>query len=228
MKTLRLSLITGSVIVAVIIIWLISPVFTNNHTESPTLIDAIPGDSCGTFYGIPENKHNPDTVQVLLMDNSSTVCARLNFTIWHINNNTSSDLPRPQMADMEKFLHIGKYNISTTNESYSIGYIDQTNRFQIHTNPKTVSLVDMPLDSNFTVVYTIKPLQNATGFYDYFLPAINCERYPLAVGYDKDQVNASDFSSFVTNTPLCESPQYHLTSVEISGMNYKAITFPVK
>ncbi|MGB9002376.1 MAG: hypothetical protein WCC52_01030 [Nitrosotalea sp.] len=225
---MSLLLITGSGIAAVIILWSILPVFTSNNTGFSTLIDSKPGNGCGTFHVIPENKHNPDTVKVLLMNNSSTVCARLNFTIWYMNNNTSSGLPWPQMADMEELLHIGKYNISTTNKSYSIGYIDQTSLFQIHANPKTVSLAGMPLDSNFTVIYTIKPLQNATGFYDYFLPEINCERYPLAVGYDKDQVNASDFSSFVTNPPLCESSQYHLTSVEIAGMNYKEITFPVK
>jgi hypothetical protein len=100
-----------------------------------------------------------------------------------------------------------------------------SNRFEV--------LADMPLfnvtgvynESKTTVVYKIHAGLNSSGFYDSSIPYGNCNRYPLAVGYDSSQVNASDFSYNMMDIP-CFNTIYKVDSVKIvSGMIYKQVTF---
>lgn len=184
---------------------------TNNTSEN----------NCGQFYRAPGSSHL-STMPVLLMNLNSTACVRFTFiidrnysdTTWHKINFTSD-------------LLIGNYNFSRhVNLISVIPGKDYTHSFQINIVPNTVDLANFPIGSNFKVTYIIKPLPNATGFYDHSIPRLACGTYPLSVGYTVDHVNYSDFSYVNQQIPLCALGQYRLTGVEISGMSYKYITLP--
>jgi hypothetical protein len=174
-------------------------------------------NNCGRFYIAPQSQSYTRT-PVLLMDSNSTACARLTFTI---RGNYSDSWSRIEVFSP---LTIGNYNFTLHN-----GYLsswpgkDYTDSFHIAVEPQLVDLADFPIHSNFTVTYMIKPLSNATGFYDHSIPKLACERYPLAVGYSADQVSYSDFNYIDPITPPCVSGPYVLTLVEISGMSYKEV-----
>lgn len=181
--------------------------FTNNN----------PKNNCGRFYTAPANQDDFKSIPVLLMNSNSTACAKLTFTIVSdykdCNGKTCQAVSR-----LDSIIHIGD-GLNVTPER------DYTNSFKITAIPETIDLANYPIDSNFTVLYIIHSLPNATGFYDQSLPKPICEHYPLAVGYSGDEVNASDFS-FLLYHPTCASGEYQLTGVEISGMNYKQVVLP--
>lgn len=186
-------------------------VSTNNMSEN----------NCGQFYAAPIRHQT--SLPVLLMDSNSTACARLTFTI---DRNPDTTLSR---INITSDLLIGNYNVSRHVNLLSVAPgKDYTHSFQITVVPKTVDLANFPIGSNFTVIYIIKPLPNATGFYDYSIPRLACERYPLAVGHTADHVNYSDFSYINQQIPPCGSGSYRLTAVEISGMSYKYIVLPLE
>lgn len=56
-----------------------------------------------------------------------------------------------------------------------------------------------------SVIYSIRPLPNSTGFYDEAapLPHYPCWSAPMAVGYLASEVNASDFFGYFPNPPFC-------------------------
>ncbi|MBI1828713.1 MAG: hypothetical protein HY222_01675 [Thaumarchaeota archaeon] len=186
--------------------------------------DILSESNCGQFYTIPENKSNSNEIPVLILQQNSTGCAKITFTVNFLFNNTNDCIGcNSQMVKTAEFLSIGKYNFSRHGDliSGSSGK-DYTHSFQITAVPKTVDISKYPIGSNFTVVFIIKPLPNATGFYDYSIAKPVCNAYPLAVGYSPDQVNSSDFSEglgFMQNHPCAMGP-YGFSPVQISGMNY--------
>lgn len=216
MKNLLFSIIIGSGIAFVIFIGLaVLPSFRNHSILDTESI-------CGQFYTIPENHSDFHTVPVLLMNTDSTGCARLTLTV---NYNPSYGPGAPMIPSLSSLIRIGDYNVVSNGHSFSISQgKDSTNLFQITVIPETIDMSQYPVGSNFTVTYVIKPLSGATGFYDYSIPRLVCEHYPLAVGYLANEVNASDFSYINPLGTLCERGPYGLTSVEIAGMSYKYVT----
>ncbi|MDE1863662.1 MAG: hypothetical protein KGI33_12235 [Thaumarchaeota archaeon] len=185
----------------------------------------LPENNCNKFYTIPDNSNNHFTVPVLIMSPDSIGCARLNFTIIYDYNDTTSGVRWPRIAELDSLFHIGGYHPLTNDNSSDVTEKNVASLFQTQVIPNTVDLANMKIGSNFTVTYIIKPLKNATGFYDYSLLKPACEHYPLAVVYDANTVNASDFPAFRRGPlPPCVSPPYKLSTVEISGINYKELT----
>lgn len=210
--------------------WLKGTVIVENNTSSQKISNSdqqaklLSENDCGKFYTVPENHTSLNTVPVLLMKTNSTACAKLTFTI--ISNYNDCNGPNCQhVLDVKPTGLIGNLHYEKHGGSFSITPgKDYTNSFKIVTIPSTVDLANYPIGTNYTVTYIIKPLANATGFYDQSIPRLACERYPLAVGYAADQVNASDFSYIDTLNPSCVSEAYGLTKVEVSGMDYKEVT----
>jgi hypothetical protein len=183
-------------------------------------------NSCGQFQSAPQS-HNSTAVPVLLMNSNSTACARLTFTI--VSNYKDCNGHTCQgIIDFNSTLHIGNLHYEKHDNLLSISSgKDYTNSFQIIVVPQTVNLDNFQIGSNFTVTYMIRPLSNATGFYDQSIPKLACERYPLAVGYATDQVNYSNFSYIdLLNPPCASAGIYNLAAVEISGMSYKEVAIP--
>jgi hypothetical protein len=232
MKTLHLSIITivGIVVIAMATLGVFLEKLNDNtqYTTVNTIDGQKPGslseNVCGQFYTIPENHTSLNTVPVLLMKTNSTTCAKLTFTI--ISNYNDCNGPNCQhVLDVKPTDLIGNIHYEKHGDSFSITPgKNYDNSFKIVTIPGTVDLANYPVGTNYTVTYIIKPLTNATGFYDQSIPRLVCERYPLAVGYTADQVNASDFSYIDTLNPPCASGAYVLTKVEVSGMDYKEVT----
>jgi hypothetical protein len=179
---------------------------------------------CGQFYTAPGNRHNSNTVPVLLMKSNSTACARLTFTI--VSNYKDCNGHNCQhIIALGSTLHVGNLYYEKHDNMFSVSAgKDYTSSFNITTIPNEIDLANYAVGSNYTVTYVIKPLPNATGFYDQSIPKLACERYLLAVGYAVNQVNASDFSYIDTSNPPCVSSVNTLTRVEISGMDYKEVT----
>lgn len=179
---------------------------------------------CGQFYTAPGDLRQSNAVPVLLMNSNSTACTRLTFTI--ISNYKDCNFQTCQnVVSLDSTLRIGNLHYEKHDNMFSVSSgKDYTNSFNITTIPHTIDLDNYPIGANFTVTYIIKPLPNATGFYDQSIPKLACERYPLAVGYTADQVNTSDFSYIDPLNPPCAAGVYTLTRVEISGMDYKQVT----
>ena len=237
MKTLHLTIIIGISITVILVGTLFSyksykPMcaegrLANGTCARPVSIedtsDILSNHYCKNFYVVPENKTYLNTVPVLLMKSNSTACARLTFTI--SSNYNDCNGPNCQHAlSLGPMLFIRDLHYEKNGGSFSITQgKDYTNSFKILEAPDTVDLADYPLGANFTATYVISPLQNATGFYDQSILRPLCERYPLAVGYTKDQVNSSDFSYINTLGSTCQSSVAALTKVEVSGMDYKDV-----
>src|SRR5579885_178214 len=191
--------------------------------ENKSHFNTIP-ENKSHFNTIPENKSHFNTVPVLLLKSNSTACARLTFTI--TSNYKDCNGPNCQhVFQLAPILFIRNLHYEKNGGSFSITPgKDYTNSFDIITTPDSIDLENYPIGTNFTATYVIKPLPNATGFYDQSIPRLVCERYPIAVGYRAEQVNASDFSYIDTLNPPCGSGVYNLSKVEISGMDYKEVT----
>ncbi|MGH2612038.1 MAG: hypothetical protein ACRDFB_03190 [Rhabdochlamydiaceae bacterium] len=184
------------------------------------------GNACGQFYAAPDDPRDLRAVPVLLMNSNSTACVRLSFTI--VSNYNDCNGPTcPEMFRPDSILHISNVYYITNGNSYSITPArDYTSSFKITVTPETIDLANYPIGSTFAVTYIIRPLSNATGFYDQSIPKIVCESYPLAVGYTANQVNSSDFSYINSANPPCPAGLYSLTGVEIAGMNYTEMKLP--
>jgi hypothetical protein len=123
--------------------------------------------------------------------------------------------------------HIGKYIYTSYGNSFGMSSRDTTYLFETTSFPDVIDLSKYPVGSQFDITYVIKPLPNATGFYDYAIEEIPCDAYPLAVGVGADQVNSSDFSKgmITMHNHSCFNAPYLISSVQISGMDFKQIKF---
>lgn len=184
------------------------------------------GNVCGQFYAAPNDQHNPRATPVLLMNSNSTACVRLTFTVVSNYKDCNGQTCQNIIA-LGSTLHIGDLHYEKHNNMFSVSASkDYTNSFNITTIPGAIDLENYPVGANFTVIYVIKPLTNATGFYDQSIPKLACEAYLLAVGYTADQVNASDFNYIDRLNPPCAAGVYTLGGVEIAGMNYTEVALP--
>lgn len=105
---------------------------------------------------------------------------------------------------------------------------DYTPSFSIFAFPQSENLTELSVNSTFTVDYLLTAHTNATGFYDESFPRLaGCLSFPLAVGYQTGQVNASDFAGSEGILPSCPASPFLLTSFQIStSMNYVDVAFP--
>ena len=87
--------------------------------------------------------------------------------------------------------------------------------------PSQVTL--RPSMSNFTVVYNVTAPAGSTGFYD--SAGDTTWGYPLAVGYQNSQLNASDFHIVLSGHPGGEAQPVRMTSVSIIGMSWTYVEF---
>jgi len=177
---------------------------------------------------VPSPNYRNAVYPVLLMHPDSTSCVKLTYTVsghYYEKNSTMVSWPRietfPLKIDDWHYYNYGDGFGTTDGKDY-------THSFNIMTVPGDIDLANHPIGSNFTVTYMIKPLPNATGFYDESVPMPPCTRYPLAVGYRADQVNSSDFSGGMITmmNHSCIVGQEELRAVEISGMNYTEMKLP--
>lgn len=235
MKTLHLGIIT---VVGIIVIAMATlGVFLEKLNDNPyTAINTNDGQkpsslsekNCGQFYTVPEDNHFLEVYPVLVLQQNSTACAKLTYTINYMYNDSRNGAVWTQMLNFGEWLHIGKYNyISHGNEFSMSAGKDYINSFQIVAMPETVDLAKYPVGSQFTVTLVIHTLPNATGFYDSSIEEVPCDSYPLAVGYSLDQVNSSDFSQGMDtmHSHSCFNGPYKISSVQVSGMDFKLIKF---
>jgi hypothetical protein len=87
--------------------------------------------------------------------------------------------------------------------------------------PSQVTLT--PSMSNFTVVYTVTVPAGSTGFYD--STGDTAWGYPLAVGYQNSQLNASDFHIVLSGHPGGEAQPIRAISVNVIGMSWTYVEF---
>lgn len=206
----------------------------NGTCAGPTMITGqtygLSENNCGQFYTIPQDSYpnGSETYPVLILKQNSIGCAKLTYTINYNYNDNRSGSVWSQMLNFTDMFHIGKYNYTSHGNSFGVSSIDTMQMFKTKSIPEVVDLAKYPVGSQFTVILVIQPLPNATGFYDYSIEEIPCGSYPLAVGYSPDQVNSSDFSKgMVTmHNHSCLNEPYLISSVQVSGMDFKQIKFP--
>lgn len=100
-----------------------------------------------------------------------------------------------------------------------------TKKFEVLSNPSMFNITGIYNGTTVTVMYKIYAAANSTGFYNSSFPFGSCNSYPLAVGYDPSQINASEFSSYMMEIP-CYNTIHKVEIVKIvSGMTYKEIQF---
>ncbi len=207
--------------------------FTQNvhipYTNENITTRPISENNCGQFYTISAKPHNGTTVPAILMNSNSTGCARLTYTINYDYNDVSNDrIAWPRISNFS-LLRIDTLKYTSNGDSFGVSTgKDYTNSFKITSVPETIDLANYPIGSNFTVTYVIKPLSNATGFYDESIPEPICSTYPLAVNHSAGEVNSSDFSKGLISMQnhSCISAPYELTGIEISGMSDKVMQLP--
>lgn len=183
---------------------------------------ALTKDSCGQFYSIPLSQ-DKSSIPVLMMNPNSIGCASLTYALIYGNTATGPQWPANGIANFDT-LSIGKYNQTVTSGGIKTTGQDVKGVFQTVAMPNIVNLTNIPIGTNFTITYILRPFQNATGFYDYSIPKPNCGSYPLVIGYSEKLVNSSGFSKALSGPPpLCASSVYKLTDVKVYGMNYMYI-----
>ena len=235
MKTLHLSIITivGIVVIAMATLGVFLEKINDNpynaiNTSDGQKLGSLSERNCGQFYTVPEDNHFLEVYPVLVLQQNSTGCAKITYTINYMYNDTNrGGSVWSQMLNFTDLTHINKYNYTTSGASYGVTPIDTTHMFKIKSVPEIVDLAKYPVGSQFAVTLVIKPLPNATGFYDDAIKQPPCDSYPLAVGYGLDQVNSSDFSKgmFLMHNHSCFNGPYGISSVQVSGMDFKLIRF---
>lgn len=236
MKTLHLSIITivGIVVIAMATLGVFLEKLNDNtqytaaNTSDGQKLGSLSENDCGQFYTVPKDNHfhSLEVYPVLVLQQNSIGCAKITYTVHSKYNDTRSIWP--QMVHFGDMLEIGEYKYASSGNMFSItqGKV-YTHSFQIVAIPETIDLAKYPVDSQFTVTLIIRPLSNATGFYDYFLEEMPCDAYPLAVGYSLDQVNSSDFSKgmITMHNHSCFNAPDAISLVQVSGMDFKQIQF---
>ncbi len=100
-----------------------------------------------------------------------------------------------------------------------------SNKFEIFANPPLFNVTNIHNGSKLSVIYKIYAKPDSGGFYDTSVPFDGCLSYPLAVGYDQSQIDATKFHADF-DIP-CFNTIENVDSVNIiSGMTYKSVQFP--
>ena len=141
---------------------------------------------------------------------------------YHVGINTYVPKPVPLFP-----ITIGKFSCSTANGTRYCTPVE-SHSFQSSVIPSNVTLSGT--FSFFTVVYVVKALSNATGFYDFSAPGTGFCGFgiPMAVGYSASQVNASAFTRNITcrapPAAAVPAPLVDIFSEYVSGMNVTGIS----
>jgi hypothetical protein len=196
--------------------------------NSTTLINATATTTvlpqCGAFQtlGVVNPSGNASTfaTPAFIMNLDSIACVRVTYTL---EGNLTADYV-PYGSNFSGSLIIGRY-VATYYPDGKISGIGPlaSHNFLISSIPDSVNISQIPVGSSFSFIYLIRPLSNATGFYDYGIPeaCTGFPAYPLAVGYAASQVNASDFFGYVGWS--CPYLPWSITSVEFANMEYKVV-----
>lgn len=198
------------------------------HKSNIRQYDLLSENDCGQFYTAPTDNHLlVETYPVLILKQNSIGCAKLTYKINYKYDDSRASSAWPQIAQIGEWFHIGKYRYTSNGNSFGVSPVDTTQMFETASIPASADLANYPVGSKFTILYIIKPLPNATGFYDYSIIEPPCDAYPLAVGYSADQVNSSDFSKGMStmHNHSCFNAPYGISEVQISGMDVKQIKF---
>src|SRR5574340_267576 len=176
-------------------------------------VQATSSDLCGGIE-VPSGNLRTGMVPVLMMkpNSTATVCVTYQF-ISDWNSYPNKDIYPHGIFETCCLVHMGKSSTVTS-----------SNQFEVLANPPLFNVTGVYNESKITVVYKIHAGLDSSGFYDSSIPYGNCNSYPLAVGYDSSQVDASDFS-YNMDIP-CFNTIDKVDSVKIvSGMSYKQVTF---
>lgn len=190
-----------------------------NATATTTVLP-----QCGPFQtlGVVSPSGNGSTIATpaFIMNLDSIGCVRVTYTL---ESNLTVDY-LPYGSNFSGTPRIGKYVAiyGPDGKINGLGALASHN-FLISSIPSSVNISQIAVGSSFSFVYLIKPLSNATGFYDYGIPqaCTGFPAYPLAVGYAASQVNASDFFGYVGWS--CPYLPWSITSVEFANMEYNVV-----
>lgn len=175
-------------------------------------VQTTPSDLCGV--DVPSGNLQTGMVPVLIMkpNSTATVCVTYQF-ISDWNSYPNKDIYPHGIFETCCLVHMGKSSTVTF-----------SNQFEVLADQPLFNVTGVHNESKITVVYKIHAGLNSSGFYDSSIPYGNCNSYPLAVGYDSSQVDASDFS-YNMDIP-CFNTIDKVDSVKIvSGMIYKQVAF---
>ena len=210
-------------------------VSTQEVVSKTTSVQTVtsPVGQCGDLESVPVGgavQHNATktTFPVLVMPSlNSTVCLRLTYVVGSpgLNSDYKDAIFDDQVPGIwkESVLYVNGFFCCVQHLK------DYADSFSISTFPLSENLSQIPANSTFTVDYFVTPHANSTGFYDGFLPMLSpvCLSYPLAVGYQADEVNASDFGGSEAAPVDCPSSPIQVASLQISaGMGYIDVAFP--
>jgi len=240
------SLVVVVIAVAGISSYYLLPTLSTSQAGSAT--SQSPDSACAsasainyTYFSPPPNKH------VLLLQPGSAVEVCVTYqTAWvtaadfasYKNESFSSGtlgipfrientVPIPSRCSTQIDGGVGLGNTTVTSSiSYTTcmasGGKNFTSSFAAEVQPSRVTpTVNM---GSFTIVYTITPKSNATGFYDSFGPAPGLL---ISVGYSASQVRASDFPYAGTLHPGGHPALYRAESVGIIGAPVENLSIPL-
>lgn len=193
---------------------------TTSIMTATVLTSTVFPSSCGGMREV-------GVANLLYMNLTSTACVFITYRV-NYHNGTYNGAYYPQGGLMNLGIEISKIPCYH-NPNGSLGCSgarDYGNSFIIATAPPSVNLAQLPVNSSFGVLYIVRPLHNATGFYDTSFPRFPCVTYALAVGYPSNQVNGSDFSSYNSFVHSCFVSPYTIVSVMVSNMGFKSVNFP--
>ncbi|HJT10326.1 MAG TPA: hypothetical protein VJ771_06025 [Candidatus Nitrosotalea sp.] len=167
----------------------------------------------GTQVSSGEIGQNIFPVLIMSPNSTATVCVTYKFNSdWQTYPN--KDVYPHGILETCCFIHM---------ESHSSP--DSSNKFEILANPPLFNVTNIHNGSKLSVIYKIYAKPDSGGFYDTSVPFDGCLSYPLAVGYDQSQIDATKFHADF-NIP-CFNTIENVDSVNIiSGMTYKAVQFP--
>jgi hypothetical protein len=180
-------------------------------------IQAVTWTNQSTCEGtkIPSGDYRKNIFPVLIMspNSTATVCVTYNFmSDWQSYPN--KDVYPHGILKTCCFVHPGWYSSPAL-----------SNKFEILANPPLFNVTGVMNNSKISVTYKIYAKSDSAGFYDTSVPFDGCLSYPLAVGHDTSEVDATKFHADFA-VP-CFATIDDVDSVNIvSGMTYKEIQFP--
>ena len=169
-------------------------------TTTDTEMSLLPCD-----HSVSESTGTP----VLLMHPNSTGYVCVTYGV-----GTNTYIPKPVLLIP---FSIGTFSCSTVNGVRSCVPVE-SHSFQSSVIPRNETLSGT--FSFFTVVYIVKALSNATGFYDFSAPWSGACGFgmPMAVGYSASQVNASNFTRSISCGAV-PAPLFGVVLEYVSGID---------
>ena len=167
----------------------------------------------GTEVSSGDFRKNIFPVLIMSPNSTATVCVTYNFlSSWQSYGN--KEIYPHGILETCCIIHMGWYSSPAS-----------SNKFEILANPPLFNVTGVYNSSKISVIYKIHAKSDSKGFYDTSVPFDGCLSYPLAVGYDTSEVDATKFHA-IFDIP-CFNTIEDVYSVKIvSGMTYKEVQFP--